>query len=50
MQKWLIFPAVVGIITTLFNNVFEYSADDSPGDFVYSLLIMIWSIYFITSW
>ena len=50
MQKWLVFPAIIGLITTFFNYCFDFSADDSPGDFVYSLLIMIWSIYFITSW
>lgn len=50
LQKWLVFPAIIGLITTFFNYFMEYSADDSPGDFVYSLLIMVWSIYFITSW
>lgn len=50
LQKWLVFPAIIGLLTTMFNYFFEYSADDSPGDFVYSLLIMVWSIYFITSW
>ena len=50
MQKWLIFPAIIGLVTFLFNYMYEFTADDCAGDFVYSLLVMVWSIYFITSW
>jgi hypothetical protein len=50
MQKWLIFPVIIGLMTTFFNIAFEYTADDSPGDFVYALFIMVWSIFFITKW
>lgn len=50
LQRWLIFPAVVGVLTILFNIFFNYTADDSPGDFLYGLVIMIWSIVYITRW
>lgn len=50
MQTWLIFPAIVGIATVIFNYFGEYTADDSPGDFLYGLIVMVWSIVFITKW
>lgn len=50
LQSWLVFPALVGLGTFIFNIVGDYSADDSPGDFIYALIVMIWSIIFITRW
>lgn len=50
LQTWLIFPAIVGLATVLFNIFGNYTADDSPGDFLYALVVMIWSIVFITKW
>lgn len=50
LQKWLIIPAVVGLMTIFFNVFAGYTAEDSPGDFLYALIVMIWSIIFITKW
>lgn len=50
MQKWLIFPTIIGLLTVAANSYFEYTADNSPLDFFYALFIMIWSILFITRW
>lgn len=50
MQKWLIFPSIIGIITALFNHYYDYFEDTSPLDFIYTLVIMIWSILFVTRW
>lgn len=50
LQSWLILPAIVGLATVLFNILGNYTADDSPGDFLYGLVVMIWSIVFITRW
>ena len=50
MQRWLVLPATIGLLTFLFNVFFEYTADDSPGDFLYAFIIMIWSVVFITKW
>lgn len=50
MQSWLIFPAIIGLATVLFNLLGDYTADDSPGDFLYGLMVMVWSIVFISKW
>jgi hypothetical protein len=50
MQRWLIFPTIVGIITTICNIVFKFTAEDSPADFLYAFMIMVWSIVFVTQW
>jgi hypothetical protein len=50
LQRWLVFPAIIGLLTIFFNIFFNYTADDSPGDFLYALVIMIWSIVYITKW
>ena len=50
LQKWLVFPALVGVLTTIWNYVFHYTAEDSPADFIYAFIIMIWSIIFVTQW
>ena len=50
LQKWLLFPMIIGLITVFFNMSYEYTADDSPADFFYALFIMLWSIFFITQW
>jgi hypothetical protein len=50
MQRWLIFPMAIGLISTVLNGYYGYSADNSPFDFIYALFIMIWSILFITRW
>lgn len=50
LQKWLIFPMIVGLLAIAFNNYYDYTADNSPFDFIYALTIMIWSILFITRW
>jgi hypothetical protein len=50
LQSWLLFPAAVGLLTVFFNIFFQFTAEDSPGDFLYALLIMVWSVVFITKW
>lgn len=50
MQKWLLFPTVIGIITFLYNISFEFTAEDSPADFLYAFIIMVWSIVYFTQW
>lgn len=50
MQGWLVFPMMVGLLTVGLNSYFDYSADNSPVDFIYALVIMLWSILFITRW
>ncbi len=50
LQKWLVFPALVGVLTSILNYVFDYTAEDSPADFIYAFIIMIWSIIFVTQW
>jgi hypothetical protein len=50
MQKWLIFPMIVGLLTIGLNYFYDYDADNSPFDFIYALVIMLWSILFITRW
>jgi hypothetical protein len=50
MQRWLVFPMVVGIISFGLNYHYDYTADNSPFDFIYALLLMVWSILFITRW
>jgi hypothetical protein len=50
LQKWLVIPTIIGIMTFLYNVVFEFTADDSPADFLYAFAIMIWSIVFYTQW
>lgn len=50
LQKWLVFPMIIGLTTTALNIHFDYSADNSPFDFIYALFIMLWSILFITRW
>lgn len=50
LQKWLIIPTIIGILTFLYNVMYEFTADDSPADFLYAFAIMIWSIIFFTQW
>lgn len=50
MQGWLIFPMIVGLITVFINSIYEYTAENSPIEFLYALLVMVWSILFITKW
>lgn len=50
LQRWLVFPALIGVVTSLYNYVFQYTAEDSPADFFYAFVIMIWSIIFVTQW
>ena len=50
MQTWLLFPTIIGIVTFLYNAFFEFTADDSPADFLYAFFIMLWSIIFYTKW
>lgn len=50
LQKWIIIPAIIGIVTFLYNVSYELTADDSPADFLYAFAVMIWSIIFVTQW
>ena len=50
LQRWLIFPTIIGLLTVFLNIFFEFTADDSPVDFIYALIIMVWSIVFVTKW
>lgn len=50
LQKWLVFPMIVGLLVVGFNAYYDYTADNSPFDFIYALVIMLWSILFITRW
>jgi len=50
MQWWLIFPMIIGLLTVGINYYFDYTADNSPVDFIYAFTVLIWSIVFITSW
>jgi hypothetical protein len=50
LQRWLLFPTIIGLLTMVCNIVFEFTAEDSPADFIYALLIMVWSIVFVTKW
>lgn len=50
LQKWLLFPMIIGLVTAGFNLFYEFTAEDSPADFIYAFFIMIWSIFFITKW
>ena len=50
LQNWLIFPTIIGILTFLYNVSFEFTAEDSPADFLYAFMIMLWSIIFYTKW
>lgn len=50
LQKWLVFPMIVGLLAIALNSAFGYTVDNSPFDFIYALIIMLWSILFITRW
>lgn len=50
LQTWLVFPTVIGLVTFLYNALFEFTAEDSPADFLYAFFIMLWSIIFYTKW
>jgi hypothetical protein len=50
MQKWLIFPMIIGLLTVAINIYFSFTVDNSPVDFIYAIMIMVWSIFFITKW
>jgi len=50
MQRWLWLPAVVGLLTIFCNQYYNYTADDSPMDSVYALVIVLWGVCFVSQW
>jgi hypothetical protein len=50
MQSWLYFPAIVGILTIAYNSYYKYTADDSPMDSIYALIVVLWGVFFVSRW
>lgn len=50
MQKWLLLPALIGVLVALFNKIFHESVDDSPFESIYSGFMVLWGACFTVFW
>lgn len=49
-SRWLLVPAVVGIMTFVRRQVVGISLDDDPFVPLYSLIVVFWSVAFVACW
>lgn len=50
MQESLYLPAIIGLITIAVNLHYGYTADDSPMDSIYALIVVLWGVIFVCRW
>lgn len=50
LQKWLILPAIIGVVAGLLNIVFADKINDSPFVSVYSFFVIFWASLFLSFW
>ena len=50
MQSGLFYPAILGVLTILINQLYGYTADNSPMDSIYALGVVLWGVYFVSKW
>ena len=50
LQRWLVPPAIFGLITIMCNSVYNFTADNSPMDSIYALFVVLWGVFFVSQW
>lgn len=50
LQKWLIIPAIIGLIVTIFNRAFNEDVEESPFESLYSAFMVFWAACFVIFW
>lgn len=50
LQKWTIYPAIIGVLVFLMNNIFNLSVETSPFDSLFSLFMIVWGALFVAFW
>ncbi len=50
MQSGLFYPAILGLLTILINQLYGYTADNSPMDSIYALFVVLWGVFFVSQW